>query len=116
MAELRRSFRPEFLNRLDEMILFKPLTKENLNGIIDILMKGLKGRLADKSLKLKVTEAAKALLIDKGFDPVYGARPLKRYLQSAAETLIARKILQGDLPAGWTLTLDTDGGELICRE
>nr|WP_325194711.1 ATP-dependent chaperone ClpB [uncultured Oscillibacter sp.] len=116
MAELRASFRPEFLNRLDETILFKPLTKENLNGIIDILMKGLKQRLADKTLKLEVTDGAKSLLIDRGFDPVYGARPLKRYLQSSAETLIAREILRGDLPAGSTLVLDAENGQLVCQK
>ena len=116
MAELRASFRPEFLNRLDEIILFKPLTKENLSGIIAILTKGLKQRLADKTLKLEVTDSAKTLLIDRGFDPVYGARPLKRYLQSSAETLIAKAILRGDLSAGSTLVLDVENGELVCKK
>ena len=116
MGELRRAFRPEFLNRLDEIILFKPLTRENLSGIIDILMEGLKKRLADKTLKLEVTDAAKSLIIERGFDPIYGARPLKRYLQSAAETLIAKEILRGDLAAGSTLVLDAENGELSCRK
>ena len=116
MGELRRAFRPEFLNRLDEIILFKPLTKENLNGIIEILMQGLRKRMADKTLKLDVTDAAKSLIIERGFDPIYGARPLKRYLQSAAETLIAKEILRGDLPAGSTLVLDAENGELSCRK
>ena len=116
MGELRRAFRPEFLNRLDEIILFKPLTKENLNGIIEILMQGLRKRMADKTLKLDVTAAAKSLIIERGFDPIYGARPLKRYLQSAAETLIAKEILRGDLPAGSTLVLDAENGELTCRK
>ncbi len=116
MGELRRAFRPEFLNRLDEIIMFKPLTKENLSGIIDILMEGLKKRLADKTLKLEVTDAAKSLIIERGFDPIYGARPLKRYLQSAAETLIAKEILRGDLAAGSTLVLDAENGELRCRK
>ena len=116
MGELRRAFRPEFLNRLDEIILFKPLTKENLNGIIEILMQGLRKRMADKTLKLDVTDAAKSLIIERGFDPIYGARPLKRYLQSAAETLIAKEILRGDLPAGSTLVLDAENGELTCRK
>ena len=116
MDELRRAFRPEFLNRLDEIILFKPLTKENLNGIIEILMQGLRKRMADKTLKLDVTDAAKSLIIERGFDPIYGARPLKRYLQSAAETLIAKEILRGDLPAGSTLVLDAENGELTCRK
>ncbi|MBQ2706959.1 MAG: AAA family ATPase, partial [Clostridia bacterium] len=115
MAELRASFRPEFLNRLDEIILFKPLTKENLTGIIDNLLAHLDKRLAERSLKLAVTDAAKSLIIDAGFDPVYGARPLKRYLQSKAETLIAREILRGEISAGSTLTLDAEGGELVCR-
>ena len=116
MGELRRAFRPEFLNRLDEIILFKPLTKENLNGIIEILMQGLRKRMADKTLKLDVTDAAKSLIIERGFDPIYGARPLKRYLQSAAETLIAKEILRGDLAAGSTLVLDAENGELSCRK
>ena len=116
MGELRRAFRPEFLNRLDEIIMFKPLTKEILSGIIDILMEGLKKRLADKTLRLEVTDAAKSLIIERGFDPIYGARPLKRYLQSAAETLIAKEILRGDLAAGSTLVLDAENGELSCRK
>ena len=116
MGELRRAFRPEFLNRLDEIILFKPLTKENLAGIIDILMQGLKKRLADKTLGLEVTDAAKSLIIERGFDPIYGARPLRRYLQSAAETLIAKEILRGDLAAGSTLILDAKNGALTCRK
>ena len=116
MGELRRAFRPEFLNRLDEIIMFKPLTKENLSGIIDILMEGLKKRLADKTLRLEVTDAAMSLIIERGFDPIYGARPLKRYLQSAAETLIAKEILRGDLAAGSTLVLDAENGELSCRK
>ena len=116
MNDLRGHFRPEFLNRLDEIIMFKPLTKENLSGIIDILMEGLKKRLADKTLRLEVTDAAKSLIIERGFDPIYGARPLKRYLQSAAETLIAKEILRGDLAAGSTLVLDAENGELSCRK
>ena len=116
MSLLKQSFRPEFLNRLDEVVLFKPLTKENLTGIIDILMAGLKKRLADKTLTLEVTAEAKDLLIQRGYDPIYGARPLKRYLQSSAETLIAKSILRGDLPAGSTLVLDVEDGELTCRK
>ena len=115
MGELHRSFRPEFLNRLDEIIMFRPLTKDNLNGIIDIMVEGLRARLADKSLKLNITDAAKALIIERGYDPLYGARPLRRYLQSSVETLIARRILSGDIAAGATLTVDVENGELICR-
>lgn len=115
MNELRRSFRPEFLNRLDETIFFRPLTKDNLKGIIDIMLDSLKKRLADKSLGLEVTDAAKELIIDCGFDPVYGARPLRRYLQSSLETLVARKILSGDLDADSTITVDVENGELVCK-
>ena len=115
MAELRRSFRPEFLNRLDETILFHPLTKENLDGIIDIMVASLRKRIEDRGLSLAITDAAKSLIIDRGFDPLYGARPLRRYLQSSVETLIARRILSGDLSAGATLTVDVENGELVCR-
>ena len=115
MGELRRSFRPEFLNRLDETILFRPLTRENLTGIIDIMVEGLRQRLAERSLKLEITDAAKELIIQRGYDPLYGARPLRRYLQSGVETLIARSILRGDLAAGSTLTVDVENGELVCR-
>jgi ATP-dependent Clp protease ATP-binding subunit ClpB len=116
MNQLKGAFRPEFLNRLDEILLFKPLTRDNLTGIIDILLRGLRSRLADKGLNLEVTDGAKTLIIDRGYDPVYGARPLKRYLQSAAETLIAKEILRGDLNTGSTLVLDAEQGELVCRK
>ena len=118
MSDLRASFRPEFLNRLDEIIMFKPLTKDNLGGIIENLLNGLRARLADRSaggLKLEVTDAAKELIIDQGYDPVYGARPLKRYLQSAAETLIAKVILAGNIDTGSTLVLDAENGKLVCH-
>ena len=115
MTELRRSFRPEFLNRLDETILFRPLTKENLTGIIEIMTEGLRSRLADRSLDLKMTDAAKELIIERGFDPLYGARPLRRYLQSSVETLLARAILSGDLAAGSTLTVDVENDELVVK-
>ena len=117
-ADLRASFRPEFLNRLDEIIMFKPLTKDNLGGIIDNLLAGLRKRLAERSagggIKLEVTDAAKNLIIDNGYDPVYGARPLKRYLQSSAETLIAKEILAGNLESDSTLVLDAKDGKLVC--
>ena len=115
MGELHRAFRPEFLNRLDETILFKPLTKDNLTGIIDIMVEGLKKRLADRSLKLCITDKAKELIIERGYDPLYGARPLRRYLQSSVETLLARAILSGDITAGSTLTVDVENDELVCR-
>ena len=115
MGELRRAFRPEFLNRLDEMILFHPLTKANLSGIIDIMVESLRKRLADRALKLEITDAAKQLIISRGYDPLYGARPLRRYLQARVETLIARTILSGELSAGATITVDAVDGELVCR-
>ena len=115
MGELHRAFRPEFLNRLDETILFKPLTKENLTGIIDIMVESLKKRLEDRSLKLEITDAAKELIIERGYDPLYGARPLRRYLQSSVETLLARTILSGNISAGTTLTVDAENGEFVCR-
>ncbi len=115
MGELRRCFRPEFLNRLDETICFRPLTKENLTGIIDILTESLRARLSEKSLGLEITDAAKSYVIDNAYDPAYGARPLKRFLQSRVETLVARKILADELNAGDTITIDVSGGQLICR-
>ena len=115
MGELHRAFRPEFLNRLDETILFKPLTKDNLTGIIDIMVEGLRKRLADRSLELYITDRAKELIIERGYDPLYGARPLRRYLQSSVETLLARAILSGDIAAGSTLTVDVENDELVCR-
>ena len=114
-ALLRRTFRPEFLNRLDEILMFRPLTRDNLSHIIDNLIAALRSRLADRTLNLEMTDAAKALVIENGYDPVYGARPLKRYLQSHAETLIARTILSGDLHAGDTLVVDAENGALVCR-
>ena len=114
-GELRRQFRPEFLNRLDEIICFKPLTKTELNGIIDILTQSLKKRLADKTLGLEITDAAKQLIIEHGFDPVFGARPLKRYLQASVETLIAKTILSGEMEAGHVITIDVENGELVCK-
>jgi ATP-dependent Clp protease ATP-binding subunit ClpB len=113
MAELRRSFRPEFLNRLDEIILFRPLTRENLTNIIDLLVESLRKRLADKDLDLQLTDAAKELVIERGYDPLYGARPLRRVLQSSVETLVARTILRGDISAGSTITVDARDGELV---
>ena len=109
---LRSTFRPEFLNRLDEIVFYKPLTRENISAIIDLLIADLRARLAEKSLSLEITPAARDLIADNGYDPVYGARPLKRYLQSKAETLLAKAILSRDLHAGDVLTLDVgaDGG------
>ena len=113
--ELRAAFRPEFLNRLDETIFFKPLAKADLEQIVDLMLGGLRRRLADQMLALEVTDGAKRLLIDEGYDPVFGARPLRRVIQTRAETLIARKILSGALSGGDTIVLDAENGELACR-
>ena len=110
MGDLRGHFRPEFLNRLDEIIMFKPLTKDNIGKIIDLMVKELSDRLADQELSLELTDAAKQMVVDNGYDPVYGARPLKRYLQNYVETLTAKKILSGDVHAGDTIVLDVKDG------
>ena len=113
MDDLRGHFRPEFLNRLDEIIMFKPLTKSNIGKIVDLMVGELDKRLADQELSLELTDTAKDQVIENGYDPVYGARPLKRYLQKYVETLAARKILSGDVHAGDTLMLDVQNGEFI---
>jgi len=114
-ALLKRSFRPEFLNRIDECVFFKPLTKENIRGIVDLLTASLSKRLEEQNLRLCLTEAAKDLVIEQSYDPVYGARPMKRYLQAKVETLIARTILGGSLKEGDTVTVDAENGALVCR-
>ncbi|MBR6575387.1 MAG: ATP-dependent chaperone ClpB, partial [Clostridia bacterium] len=114
-ALLKRQFRPEFLNRLDEIVFYKPLTRENMRGIIDLMLNGLRRRLADKQLKLEVTDNAKDLVIARGYDPMYGARPLRRYLQQSVETLLARHIIASDLPPETVLTVDEMGGKLYIR-
>ena len=113
MNDLRGHFRPEFLNRLDEIIMFKPLTKENIGGIVDLMVKELSNRLADQELSLELTDAARTQVIENGYDPVYGARPLKRYLQNYVETLAAKKILSGNVHQGDTLVLDVKDGEFV---
>ena len=115
MGDLRNYFRPEFLNRLDETILFKPLSEKEIGSIVELLMADLNKRLADKELAVKLTDAAKEEVVKKGYDPIYGARPLKRYLQKNVETLVARAILQGTLRMGDTITIDVEGGELTVR-
>ena len=110
MNDLRGHFRPEFLNRLDEIIMFKPLTKDNVGKIVDLMVKELSDRLADQELSLELTDAAKQMVVDNGYDPVYGARPLKRYLHNYVETLTAKKILSGDVHAGDTIVLDVKDG------
>lgn len=113
---LKASFRPEFLNRLDEIVFYKPLQKENIGKIVDLMLEDLRDRLAGKNLLLEVTEAAKDYIIEKGYDPNYGARPLKRLIQSEIETLIAREIIKKDIAAGSTLKVDETDGRLIVTE
>ena len=112
---LKQSFRPEFLNRLDEIVYYKPLTKDNITKIIDLLIKGLAQRLEDKQLKLEITPLAKDLIIENGYDPVYGARPLKRYLQSKVETLIAKTIIANDLQPGNTIEIGAHNGDFTVK-
>ncbi len=115
MGLLRQQFRPEFLNRLDEIVFYKPLTREDMHSIIDLMLGGLKARLADRQLSLTVTDNARDLVIARGYDPMYGARPLRRYLQQSVETLLARHIIGNDLASGTVLTVDEIGGKLVVR-
>ena len=116
MGELRASFRPEFLNRLDEIIMFKPLTKDNITGIIDLMVADLNKRLADREVNIRLTSAAKDYIVENGYDPAYGARPLRRYLQKTVETLSAKLILSGNVDAGDEIVIDVDPAEgLVAR-
>ena len=115
MNDLRNHFRPEFLNRLDETILFKPLTKSNITSIIDLLLAELNGRLAERELQIELTASAKTYIADHGFDPVYGARPLKRYMQKYVETLAAKLILAGDISTGETIVIDVADDKLEAK-
>ena len=112
---LKKSFRPEFLNRLDEVVCYKPLTKENITSIVDLMIAGLNKRLADKQLSVELTPAAKTYVIDNGYDPLYGARPLRRFLQHTVETLVGRKMIADEVQPGTTLTVDCAGNELVVR-
>ena len=109
---LKRSFRPEFLNRLDEIVFYKPLTKENIVSIIDLQLQALNRRLEKQQLRCELTPEAKQFIIDAAYDPQYGARPLKRYLQHTVETLLARRIVRGDVSPNSTLTVGVENGEL----
>ena len=110
---LKRSFRPEFLNRIDETVCYKPLSADEISQIADLQLNALAKRLAERQLKLETTEAAKKLIADKGYDPIFGARPLKRYLQSAVETAIAKCILMQDPSPDSTIVLDAQDEEII---
>ena len=112
MAQLKSRFRPEFLNRIDEIITFRALSKDNISGIVDLLMADLNSRLADREITIKLTESAKQHIIDQGYDQVYGARPLKRYLQKNVETLVARMILAGSVSTQSAIVIDYDGTDL----
>ncbi|MCR5301981.1 MAG: ATP-dependent chaperone ClpB [Lachnospiraceae bacterium] len=116
MGELRASFRPEFLNRLDETVMFRPLTKDNIRGIMQLILADLNERLIEKELRIELTDAASDLIILKAYDPVYGARPLKRYMQRTVETLAAKKILEGDIREGDVITIDEKDEELAVRD
>ena len=113
MAQLKSRFRPEFLNRIDEIITFRALSKDNISGIVDLLMADLNSRLADREITIKLTESAKQHIIDQGYDQVYGARPLKRYLQKNVETLVARMILAGSVSTQSAIVIDYDGTALV---
>ena len=112
MNELKGHFRPEFLNRLDEIIMFKPLTKDNIGHIINLLMDDLNKRLVEKEIKVELTDSAKKFITDNGYDPIYGARPLKRYLQKHVETLAAKLILGDGVRTGDTILIDEKDGQL----
>ena len=115
MQQLRQSFRPEFLNRLDEIIMFKPLTKENISGIMDLLVADVNKRLVDKELTLSLTDSAKDWITEQAYDPAYGARPLKRFLQKNVETMLAKKILADELSAGDKVVMDVEDNHLVIR-
>ena len=115
MNELRGHFRPEFLNRLDEIIMFKPLTKDNIGNIINLLITDLNKRLSDREITVELTDAAKQYIVDNGYDPVYGARPLKRFLQKHVETLSAKLILADEVREGDTILIDVEGDHLTAR-
>ena len=114
-ALLRRSFRPEFLNRLDEIVFYKPLTKENVTKIIDLQIGKLNSRLAEQQIKVELTEAAKSAIVDAAYDPQYGARPLRRYVQHTVETMLSKRLLRGDILPGQTVTVDAANGQLEIR-
>jgi ATP-dependent Clp protease ATP-binding subunit ClpB len=113
---LKETFRPEFLNRLDEIVCYKPLSRENITGILDLLINSLNSRLEEKKLSCHLTEHAKKFIIDEAYDPMYGARPLRRYIQHTVETLLSRKIIADSVGEGTMLTVDVVDGELVVNE
>ena len=116
MNDLRNHFRPEFLNRLDETILFKPLSKNDIGGIVNLIMKDLNERLADKELTIELSDDAKQFIIENAYDPVYGARPLKRYIQKYVETLVARLILSDEISMGSIIEIALEENQLVARK
>ena len=112
-ALLRRSFRPEFLNRLDEIVFYKPLTKENVTKIIDLQIAKLNERLRNQQIRVELTEKAKLSIVEASYDPQYGARPLRRYVQHTVETMLSKRILRGEVLPGQTITVDAVDGELV---
>ena len=113
MSEMKRRFKPEFLNRVDDIIMFKALDKEEIKKIIDIFIKSLANRLKDKDIDIEITDAAKEIMVREGYDPVYGARPLKRYIGNTLETMIARRMIAGEIYNGCTIVVDGQDDNII---
>jgi ATP-dependent Clp protease ATP-binding subunit ClpB len=116
MNELKGRFKPEFLNRLDDVIMFKPLESSEIKKIIDIFLEDIRNRLKERNISLKVTDAAKELMAAEGYDPIYGARPLKRYIEGSLETSIAKKIIRGDIHEGSTVGVDARNEEIVIED
>ena len=116
MSELKTKFKPEFLNRLDDIILFKPLETKEIEGIVDIFLSDIQNRLKDKNILMKVTTAAKELMADEGYDPIYGARPLKRYIENVLETNIAKKIIKGEINDGSVIGVDAKEDQIVIEK
>ena len=114
-ALLRRSFRPEFLNRLDEIVFYKPLTRENVTKIIDLQIAKLNSRLEQQQITCVLTDAAKALIVEESYDPQYGARPLRRYVQHTVETMLSKRLLAGAILPGQAVTVDAEAGDLVLK-
>ena len=115
MNEMKLRFKPEFLNRVDDIIMFKPLSENGIKKIIDIFLKEVSSRLKDKNITLEVTDEAKTIMAKEGYDPVYGARPLKRYIQNSLENNLARKIIKGEIGYGSNVVVDANGEEIVIK-